>query len=539
MTSPLPVTVDLESLKRRYRILKRTGPALETEGRRLLGYYHVYRLVLAAIFFALATAELVLELPARHTLIFTLASLAMVLAALAGLYVLRLRRPPLYLQAHLAFLSDIALLGILVYTRDDLLGILYVPLMIAVGGASLMFPPRVALAYAALCSLMILFKRVLDLLELRSGAHDLLTSGVVGLGFFTTALAVGQVAARARRRLELVDRQRIDLNDMDQINRVVAENIDLGVVAIDRKGSLRFANGVARRQLDLPDAAGRLPGMLQKLLERSAPETSETTPPIRFDYNHRQLSLRAIGLGSGSLLLIDDETLTNQRTQQIRFASLGRMAGEIAHEIRNPLSAIQHAAQLLEGSTGGGENAQLLGIIRGNTARINAIIDSILDLGHARKPRAAKIRLRGTLQKLAGQCRQAADPAEPRIVCKGEEVAVGFDPLQLEQVITNLCQNALQHGGKDGRAPRITLRTGVDADGRPFLDVIDDGPGVQPELVEQMFEPFTSGSPQGTGLGLYISRRLCEMNHAQLEYLADDTGHRFRITFRKGENADG
>jgi two-component system sensor histidine kinase PilS (NtrC family) len=111
---------------------------------------------------------------------------------------------------------------------------------------------------------------------------------------------------------------------------------------------------------------------------------------------------------------------------------------------------------------------------------------------------------------------------------------VRADRSQLHQIVWNLCDNALQHAGDP---PRVRISAGVsEHNGRPYLDVEDNGAGIAAEERERVFEPFFTTRDQGTGLGLYIARELCAGNQASLtleENLDPGVdGCRFRITFQ-------
>ena len=103
------------------------------------------------------------------------------------------------------------------------------------------------------------------------------------------------------------------------------------------------------------------------------------------------------------------------------------------------------------------------------------------------------------------------------------------DPSQLHQVVSNLCENGMRHGGEDCR---LTLTAGISPESRrPVLEVSDNGPGVSEEAARQLFEPFFTTRRDGTGLGLYIARELCEGNQASINLVPGEGGARFRITF--------
>ena len=85
-----------------------------------------------------------------------------------------------------------------------------------------------------------------------------------------------------------------------------------------------------------------------------------------------------------------------------------------------------------------------------------------------------------------------------------------MDPTHLHQVLWNLCDNAVKYASATAGAIAVELRCGhLETSGRPFIEVADRGPGIDPQNVEKIFEPFYTGQPGGTGLGLYISRELC------------------------------
>jgi two-component system sensor histidine kinase PilS (NtrC family) len=108
-----------------------------------------------------------------------------------------------------------------------------------------------------------------------------------------------------------------------------------------------------------------------------------------------------------------------------------------------------------------------------------------------------------------------------------------MDPHQLTQVLTNLVQNGLRYSAKKNAQSQVWLKLFRDPESDlPVLEVEDDGEGVPPEQVHTIFEPFFTTESKGTGLGLYISRELCESNQARLDYKPREQGGScFRITF--------
>jgi two-component system sensor histidine kinase PilS (NtrC family) len=120
------------------------------------------------------------------------------------------------------------------------------------------------------------------------------------------------------------------------------------------------------------------------------------------------------------------------------------------------------------------------------------------------------------------------------------DLEVRFDPSHLHQVVWNLSENAIKYGEpRDGISVEIKLGRLVPSN-RPFLEVADRGPGIEPQAVDRIFEPFFTGRKGGTGLGLFIARELCQLNRAILLYEPRaGAGSMFRIVFSDPRRWEG
>ena len=241
------------------------------------------------------------------------------------------------------------------------------------------------------------------------------------------------------------------------------------------------------------------------------------------------------GLGdesnAGVLVFLEDASAMRQRAQQLKLASLGRLAASVAHEIRNPLGAISHASQLLAESSLDESEHRLTQIINENSERMNAIIENVLHLSRRKAAEPKTVELRPWLVDFVQSfgATGALSGVEVDVQVQPPQLDVVVDSSQLQQVVWNLCENSLKHAGVP---PRLELRGGFNADAyRPYLDIIDNGNGIAPEVAEHLFEPFFTTRSEGTGLGLYIARELCEGNKASLNYIPMADGCCFRITF--------
>jgi len=218
------------------------------------------------------------------------------------------------------------------------------------------------------------------------------------------------------------------------------------------------------------------------------------------------------------MIIIEDSSLYNQRLQQSKLASLGRLTASIAHEIRNPLSAINHSAQLLSESPDLlAQDVRLTHIIQTNVSRVNHIIEDILQLSRRKDSRREKIELNAWLADYLNNftLEQALRADSFQLIATPEPLFVCIDPNHLKQIMNNLCQNALNYGQPDRGAIKVQTVTLKQAS---CIDVIDNGAGISRENLSHLFEPFFTTSTSGTGLGLYISRELAELNQAKLIY---------------------
>jgi two-component system sensor histidine kinase PilS (NtrC family) len=210
------------------------------------------------------------------------------------------------------------------------------------------------------------------------------------------------------------------------------------------------------------------------------------------------------------------------------------LSGSIAHEIRNPLAAVSHAAQLLGESEEIPESEdRLITIIQNQSRRMNGIVENILQLSRREKSRPELFELTTWLTELHDEF-QGAVPSinlAPEIQGKDNELMVMFDRSQLHQAIWKLMENAAEHAGREGAPPSVSLKLDKkEGAGYCVITVEDNGPGIPEDQIGNIFEPFFTTRQQGTGLGLYVARQLCEANQAELTVDSIvDRGTRFHV----------
>ena len=238
--------------------------------------------------------------------------------------------------------------------------------------------------------------------------------------------------------------------------------------------------------------------------------------------------------GDAMLIFLEDTSMLAEKVQQSKLASLGRLTASIAHEVRNPVGAMSHAAQLLrESAVMTSTERRLTDIIHTNGQRVSQIIENILQLSSRDTTTPERLQLENWVADFADEFSRThqLDRDRLRVASAGPAPEIQIDPSQLHQVLWNLCENAFKYACPDDGP--IDLKIGrLRGSERPYLEVGDRGKGISESDAERIFEPFFTGEDGGTGLGLFICRELCECNQATLIYQTRPGGGSvFRITF--------
>jgi two-component system sensor histidine kinase PilS (NtrC family) len=333
--------------------------------------------------------------------------------------------------------------------------------------------------------------------------------------------------------------------ELQRLNQQIIQRMRTGIVFIDARERVRMANesathllGIGEREISENDAP--LPRAVVEALTawRRNPHHSEPPRRLREDGPPVQLAFARIqsASGDGTLIFAEDFSKIAQQAQQLKLASLGRLTASIAHEIRNPLGSISHAAQLLrETPELQHEDLRLVDIVIGNAQRTNEVIESVLTLSRGNQARPERIALASWLERFVEELRLRDAAVQPRILVELEpaDIEVGADPTHLRQVLHNLCENGLRYSLRASGAATLLLRGTLDPEsGLARLDVVDNGPGIADADASSIFEPFFTTETNGTGLGLYLSRELCEANRISLEYRREPgAGSCFRLRF--------
>ena len=517
---------------------------------RVLGTLNLFRLVvpvvLLALFFAGADSRVFGE---RYPGLFsTTAAGYLVFAAISGLAI-RQRWVAAVPLAIAQITVDIVTVVILMHSSGGISSGLGGLLIVFVGAGSLVLSRQLPAFFAAVATLAILGEQFFSQVAGASDTGNYSAAGVLGAIIFAIALAAKPLARRIQVSEELARQRGVDLANLSELNEYIVQHLRESIVVLDADDRARLINASAAQLLGAPETCTgkRLAEISQPLAGFIEDWRRDLTRKSHLEFtmiaadNSARITAHLAPLGRGGerngplLLFLEDASLMNARVQQSKLASLGRLSASIAHEIRNPVGAMSHAGQLLAESAALTEDdLRLTEIIRTHAERVSHIVDNVLQLSRRESSRPEQFLLKPWLQDFGAEFTRTLELMEGELSV-GEvpnDLEVRMDPSHLRQVLWNLCDNAVKYASETGGI-LVELQAGrMQRTGRPYLEVLDQGHGVAPDIVDKIFEPFFTDRKGGTGLGLYISRELCELNRATLVYQARNIGGSiFRIVF--------
>lgn len=433
---------------------------------------------------------------------------------------------------------DIVMISLITSAAGGIKSGLGVLMITPTAGAAILSTQPMALFIAAAASLAMLgegFWRLLveDTFVARVEG-ELFIAAAISTTLFILVLLVNLLARRLNTQESLAERRGADLRNQVAINELVIAELGDGVVVLESDGALKALNPKARRILggnDEVEILARNRRGLETL--RALAASSQVTSEISMmspSGDVRRLRARVLAVpdegdrpACDRVVLLEDLADLDERAQQLKLASMGRMSASIAHEIRNPLGAIRHAGGLLSEQLAEPRLSRLTQIIETNSVRIDRIIEDVLAIARRSVVRES-IDLPAFFSVFLPEFIDQSGTFWERVTVELDLPAeIQFDPNHLRQVMVNLVGNALRYASRSEGA--ILVRWSLEFDDQlqrplPRLRVFDDGPGVPPEQREMLFEPFFTTSARGTGLGLHMAREYCQANGAQLRYEA-------------------
>ena len=417
-------------------------------GRRILWILGVYRATCATLLVGIALfLDLRVAGIGQPNAFVTAAGLYFVFGLVTFLWVQResllISLPALLLTL---LLGDIVFIALLMYSGGSASGPLPILLFPQLAASGWLLRSRIAFFHAALASSVLIAVDSWRLIDGLIPGPQILQTGLIGFGYFATvgiALALGRYTKASE---DLAAQRGIDVANLEQVNRLIIQDMQDGVLVVDLNGVVRGHNAQVTRLLG---GFGRMRGgmrlaefssILHDYWRRWQEDFAETLPPFKVEATQRLLRVRLVRIGSGlnggTLIYLEDLGRAQGEAQQIKLAAMGRLTASIAHEIRNPLSAINQAAQLLEedGSVAP-EGQRLLSMIRNNAKRIDRIVGEVLQLNRRDRQQPEVIAFDEFVASLVEEIGQAEHVPAGGIVikCSGDMLVI-FDRGHINQI---------------------------------------------------------------------------------------------------------
>lgn len=510
---------------------------------RSLHFFNAYRLFVAVFLLGIVTFwGNTLQFGARSLALFAVTAALYVAFSVLCFALVRLQWR-FNLQITVQAVADIVFIVVLMHASGGIssgLGLLLLATLAAVG---LISRGRLALFHAALASIAVLLEHTYSVLRYDENVALYVQAALMSVGYFATAWLAHALAQYAAASERLAAQREIDVANLAQVNQLVIQDMQDGVLVVDAGGVIRHINARAerllgplrQRDMQLWDYAPGLAATFERWRGGSGAIDANSGPILNNSVNARFVPIgrtRQVG----AVIFLEDLSRVQAQARQMKLAALGRLAANIAHEIRNPLGSISHAAELLQEEPPISQTTKrLLTIIHDNSRRLDRMVNDVLQLNSGNRAERESLWLADFLQTFVEQfCQIEKIRSETFAIELKANPRVLFDRGQLDQVMWNLCRNALRHCRRQQASIRIVV--GLEGEGNTVkLDVVDDGPGVPPELRSQLFEPFFTTAAGGSGLGLYIASEVCEANGASLDFVETPSGAQFTVICRAGE----
>lgn len=426
------------------------------------------------------------------------------------------------------------------------LGLLLVIIIVI---ASLASNGRLSLFYAAIATIGLLLEHSYQILEENLSAATYTQPVMLSLSCFATAWLAYSLAKRMQHSEALAYARGVDIENLSQVNGLITQEMQDGVIVVDESLNIRHSNLQATALLFLTKSSEANFTLTKQTPEIAAVfkdwvNGADEKNNSNISIGNRELKLRFMPINqqqdsplsdrnAGAVIFIQDLSQIQTAAQQAKLAALGRLTANIAHEIRNPLSAISHANQLLQEDESNSKSTErLLEIVADNIGRIEQIIKDVLELNRRDRTQQEKFELSEFLSSFHAQfCAVEKVSTASFKIDNLLQKTVSFDKRHLTQILWNLCKNGWEHSLKQAGSLRINCveisKTALN------IQVLDDGEGVTKQDQSRLFEPFFTTKNTGNGLGLYISRELAEANGAKLQYEALPDGSAFILRLKK------
>lgn len=461
-----------------------------------------------------------------------------------------LEKPSLRIILPIQFIVDIVFIILLMHSDQSGQTGVGLLLIITVASAGLVSDHRFSLFYAAVATIGILLEQAYSVLNIDAFKSNFTGAAMLSMACFGIAWLTHSLARRAKQSEQLASQRGLDLLNLSQVNALITDEMKDGILVVNQAQVVKHHNAQAKTLLNIKDD---LSGNI--LLKDISSEVSD----LMWEWHesnqqnstnhvskHRKISVSSRDLGihflpvspnkkEGAVVFVEDWSQAQTEAHKVKLAALGRLTANIAHEIRNPLSAISHANQLLqEDEEISVPNKRMLQIISDNVQRVDQIIKDVLELNRRDRTNQEAIDLEAFINEFYNQfC--AVEHIHTdffTLTLRTRHTTIAFDRRHLNQILWNLCKNGWRHSKQTENSLKLDVYLD-DNNSTVYIEVTDNGDGIPEEVSAHLFEPFFTTEKTGTGLGLYISRELADANGAKLQYEDMNPGTRFSLLINK------
>ncbi|MFW5432474.1 MAG: two-component system sensor histidine kinase NtrB [Methylophilaceae bacterium] len=459
-------------------------------------------------------------------------------------------KPKLTIALPLQMMADVIFILLLMHAENTSHTGIGLLLVIAIAAASLISDGRLALFYAAIASIGILLGQFFRSAFNPESSDNYTTAAMLSISCFAIAWLAHSLAKRMQQSEQLASQRGLDLQNLAQVNALIAHKMADGVLVVDHDLVIKHHNIQAEAFLNLESNQG-----LEKHLDEISPEiaklliawssednsASEETGPNITKVNIASRELRVSFLpisendNQGAVVFIEDWSQMQTQSHQVKLAALGRLTANIAHEIRNPLSAIGHANQLMQEEEDiSPSNQRMLQIISDNVLRLDQIIKNVLELNRRDRTNQEVIHLENFITDFYNQFCAVENISSHSfsLSIDNTDTSILFDRRHLNQILWNLCKNGWRHSAQGENSLQLDIYL-TNKSHVVNLEVTNDGENIPENVSSHLFEPFFTTEETGTGLGLYIGRELAEANGANLQFKPSKDGTKFIMLIKR------
>jgi two-component system sensor histidine kinase PilS (NtrC family) len=527
---------------------------------RLFNYFRVSLALLFITVYFNDWFHLLVSSKFSYDKIFLTISVSYLIASLFFFAGIVRQKPQLEAQVIIHTLVDVFCIILLMHAAGGIRSGLGMLLIISVSMSSLFLKKRLAIAFAAIATLSVITEQVYSQLVYTDHSPAFTQAGLLGILIFISALLTIYTEKRLKESEKLAFDTSAELESIVQLNEHIIKSMRTGIMVIKNNGLILMANNAALELLghitidshtNLKEISAALYSRFldwnnNEVQNHQPVQQTQGLPDLQPGFSHIQQNTHKESSGPNNhlgkhlgrtLIFLEDATQLTQRFQQVKLASLGRLTASIAHEIRNPLAAINHAGQLLDETSENEADKKLTAIINTQSKRLNGIVENVLQLSRQQRGTPETINLYQWLLKFREEfiSTNKLKAYQIQIQIKPKDITILFDSSQLHQVMWNLCSNAINHSNMEASNIMVIIKGEIDSDSRqPYLDIIDNGPGINQEIQAHIFDPFFTTRNEGSGLGLYITKEVIESNRAKIHHISPVTGGTcFRIYFQQ------